>query len=725
MLRALFCHWFFRVLTAVALISCSGVSQAIPTFEKVKADYQPSDSWLLARDGQVLQQVRVNHQLRRLQWVAIEDVSPALLQALLLSEDKRFYEHSGVDWRALAATSWRNVWSKRTRGASTLTMQLTRLLEAEQGAHKLVSAKRNVFEKSSQIASALVLDRAWRKDQILEAYLNLVSFRGELQGISAMSAGLFQKAPAALNMQEAAIAAVLIRAPNADLQAIRQRACKLYLQLQPDERGCGDMEGVIQLKLRPPFQITMVNHAPHLAQQLIHQAGQRVRTSVDFPLQQFANQQLNANLLQLEYQNAQDGAVLVLDNHTGEVLAWVGSSGKLSMSSEVDGVLAKRQAGSTLKPFLYGLAIQRHVLTTASVLDDSPVRIATPGGYYIPQNYDKQFVGQVSVRHALANSLNVPAVRTLLMVGGEVFYDGLHSFGLNTLTQPADYYGYSLALGGADFRLLDLTNAYRALANQGYWQPVSLNLGGQGDAKPHQALSTQASYIVADILSDNAARYRTFGLNSVLNTPYWTAVKTGTSKDMRDNWCVGFSRHYTVGVWVGNADGSPMHDVSGVTGAAPVWRAVIDYLHQSTRGVKSVKPPLPKGVSVRKIHYQPSLEADRDELFLNGTEQSQILLNVAEKDNGFVRIVYPGEGAIIALDPEIPPKLQKVIFKSTAEVANASWRLNGKRVNDRWSPWPGKYQLDLIDQKNNVVDSVHFQVRGAYLKQVTPRPGSH
>jgi penicillin-binding protein 1C len=264
------------------------------------------------------------------------------------------------------------------------------------------------------------------------------------------------------------------------------------------------------------------------------------------------------------------------------VLAWVGSSGGgLSQAPQVDGVLARRQAGSTLKPFLYGLALEERRLTAASLLDDSPLNLATASGLYMPQNYDQQYKGAVSLRTALASSLNIPAVRTLVMVTPERLFQRLQALGVK-LPESGDFYGYSLALGSADISLLALTNAYRALAAGGRSQPVRAVLNAPA-VPPTQVMDGNVAWIIGDILSDGSARARTFGLDSPLSTRFWSAVKTGTSKDMRDNWCIGYSARYTVGVWVGNASGESMWNVSGVTGAAPVWQDVMHYLHAGAR----------------------------------------------------------------------------------------------------------------------------------------------
>lgn len=699
---------------------------AQPSFADIKAQYLPSEAWLLASNGEVLQQLRLDKQVRRLPWTTLEAVSPALLNALIYSEDKHFYQHAGVDWTAVVAASWRNLWNTRTRGASTLTMQLAGLLgELEEKRHP---GRRTVLEKIGQGSDALWLDARWQKAEILEAYLNLVSFRGELQGVAAMSYGLFGKSPAALDVREAALAAVLLRAPNVPPKLAAERACGLLKQLNAAGQ-CADLEGFAALKLSPPYRFAVPDDAPHLARKVLTQAGQRVRSTLDAGVQRYANQQLRAALMQLDRRNAQDGAVLVLDNQSGQVLAWTGSSGSLSQSPEVDMVLSTRQAGSTLKPFLYGIALEQYALTAASILDDTPVRIPTPNGLYVPQNYDKHFVGAVSLRMALGSSLNVPAVRTLLRITPDVFQQRLARLGFVTLTEPGEYYGYSLALGAAEVRLLDLTNAYRTFANQGQWRELNWLADARSKPATRPVYSAQVSAIIADILSDRSARHHTFGFDSVLSTRYWTAVKTGTSKDMRDNWCVGFSRRYTVGVWVGNANGEPMHDVSGISGAAPVWAAVMDYLHRGKEGLKvrSDPPPVPKGVEVRQIRFQPAIEPPRRELFVAGTGQNLIQASgdwehATGNANSLARIAYPSDGAIVALDPEIPPKQQRVVFKTTIAAGRGwQWRLDNQPPVSAehpapWFPMPGRHTLVLQDEQGVEIDRIGFEVRGATLK---------
>jgi len=300
-------------------------------------------------------------------------------------------------------------------------------------------------------------------------------------------------------------------------------------------------------------------------------------------------------------------------------------------------------------------------------------------------------------------------VRTLVTVSPERLFQRLQALGFN-LRESGDYYGYSLALGSADVSLLALTNAYRALAAGGRYQPVRTVLAAPvGRTVP--AVDPGAAWIIGDILSDRSARARTFGMDSVLSTRSWSAVKTGTSKDMRDNWCIGYSARYTVGVWVGNASGAPMWDVSGVSGAAPVWQDVMHYLHA---GAPAPQPPAPASVQAQAIRYENHAEAARTEFFLAGTAQSVIVPADAAQIRPAIR--YPTPGLVVALDPDIPPSRQRI--RLLAEGAREGrWRLDGKPLpgND-WAPWPGRHALALVDAGGKVLDEVRFEVRGAVVR---------
>ena len=764
-----------QTIAIVVIAMQADITLAMPRFEEVKSAFQPSDVQIVDRNGELLHSLRADKSVRRGQWVALADISPALRTAMVLSEDKRFYEHSGVDWRAVSAAAWGNVWNTKTRGASTITMQLAGLLDEDL---KTGATGRSLPQKLGQTVAAQVLERRWRKDQILEAYLNNVPFRGEMVGIDALSRTLFGKAAHGLDDREAAVTAALVRAPNARAVTVAQRACGVLKVMQPTVKtDCVGLDLYVTAALQRKEFDASSGIAPHVARRVLSVLpelvegsaglkkastssartgeGRVITTTLRAPLQRFAVQTLDRHLRELQSRHVEDGAVVVLDNATGAVLAWVGSSGELGRAGEVDFVTALRQPGSTLKPFLYAQAIAERRLTAASLLEDSPTHIQTAGGLYIPQNYDHQFKGWVSVRTALGSSLNVPAVRTLVMVSPDAFAKQLKTLGL-PLKEAGDFYGYSLALGSAEVSLLNLTNAYRSLANGGRASSTYLTVPTPLTVRPElvegsrssiQAIDPRAAFIVSDILSDTNARARTFGSDSVLATRFWSAVKTGTSKDMRDNWAVGYSQGYTVGVWVGNASGAAMWDVSGTTGAAPVWAAVMQFLHRNEASKAPLAPA--KLVQVQTQFYQNGtamVEAARQEWFLAGTEQSQFAMNKIANEtintpataknkgkNGLndakssqneensassARITSPTSGTIIALDPDIPPNRQRVSF--SAEGADVAWLLDGKPFAKgnaaQWLPWPGRHVVQLVDAKGVKLDEIKLEVRGAGVK---------
>jgi penicillin-binding protein 1C len=690
------------LLSVIVFINLSSPAFCMPSFTETRAGHQSSDALLLDRHGNVIHELRVDPHGRRLDWAKLADISPALVQAVIRSEDKRFHDHRGVDWKALAAAAAGYVFSTGKRGASTITMQLASLVDPRPLRGK---SRRSLARKWMQIRAARELENTWSKQELLEAYLNLVSFRGELQGISAASRGIFDKAPSGLDEAESAILAALIRSPNAVPARVGERAALLAATLGsavPSDRIRQLALDRLSITYSVRKQITL---APHVARRLLGNGATSAASTLDARLQKFSIEALKQAVVFLSNQNVRDGAALVADNRTGDVLAYVGNAGHASSTRYVDGIRARRQAGSTLKPFLYGLAVENRIITAASLIDDAPLDLPTGRGVYRPENYDREFRGAVTARIALASSLNIPAVKTLNLVRTEAFVQTLRAFGFTELSEP-EHYGPSLALGSADISLWELVNAYRAMANGGTWSQLRLSQNEKKTPRK-RVLSAGAAFIVSDILADREARSATFSLESPLATRYWTAVKTGTSKDMRDNWCVGYSDRYTVGVWVGNFTGEPMWNVSGVSGAAPVWHTIMNYLHQATL---SRPPSVPPGVTARFVTFFESGNAAlKPEWFINGTEQEIVRISLAEIQP---KIVYPAPDTMIAIDPDIPAELQKIFFESSVA---ATWVLDGKQLDTSsavsWSPVPGIHKLSLISNDSAVLDHIVFEVR--------------
>jgi penicillin-binding protein 1C len=675
---------------------------SVPDFVVVRQQWAPSEAWLYDRNGHLLDEARVDFSVRRLGWTRREDVSPALKSALIATEDRRFAWHAGVDWLALAAALRDRLAGHHPRGASTLTMQLAAFLSPRIGR----PGQRSGLDKLRQMRTAWAIESRWTKPQILEAYLNLAPFRGETQGVAAGAAALFAKPPAAIDRREAAIMVTLLRNPAAPPADLARRACRLVpatdcAGLLPLAQGAGTDAGLRGID--PGL-------APHLAVHLLTRPGMRVTTTIDIAIQTIAATALRHQLQGLGPRRARDGAVVVVDNADGRVLAYVGGVGLGSTAAAVDGAAAPRQAGSTLKPHLYAQLIERKWMTAASILDDSPVQLDTASGLYVPQNYDKAFMGPVSVRRALGNSLNVPAVRALLLDGVQDFRDRLADLGYAGLDNDGGFYGYSLALGSAEVTLLDQANAYRTLANLGRWSPLRLRVDDPvGDSR--QVVDPRAAWIVGDILSDAGARAGTFGVDSALRLPFWAAAKTGTSKGMRDNWCIGFSDRYTVAVWVGNLEGDPMRAVSGTSGAAPVWRDVMIALHQDRPGHQ---PARPAGVDATRVHFQTGSEGVRPEWFLAGTAQTTI---AAEPDFARrPRITNPVSGAVYAWDPDIPAGNQAIGIAVSGEPAGLRLSMDGRDLGlaaagAQLPLIPGVHVLTLIEMGGRPLDRVRFTVR--------------
>jgi penicillin-binding protein 1C len=669
---------------------------ALPDFASVRARFASSEAVLLDRHGAVLHERRVDPSGRRLAWVALGDVSPVLVDTLIGAEDRRFRTHTGVDWLATAAALRDGLFGSRVRGASTLTMQVAALLDPSLRAG---AARRGLIAKLRQMRGARALETSWSKDEIVEAYLNLATFRGEVQGVAAASRGLFDRDPHGLGEVESALLTVLVRAPNAGREAVAARACHVA-SLRASGAACDEIEARTEQALAtPPAVRPRATEAPHLAAQLLRDAARsRVATTLDAALQRLVAEVLARHVSALQGRNVRDAAALVVDNASGEVLAYVGGSGALSSARFVDGVRARRQAGSSLKPFLYARALDRKLVTVATRLDDAPLDVVTALGSYRPENYDRAFRGPVRVREALASSLNVPAVRLLQMVGVDDFVALLGQLGFDGLRDP-EFYGESLALGSADVSLWEMVGAYRTLATGGVHAPLRVEPAGGDIAQ--RVFTPEAAFLVADVLSDRASRAPTFGLENALSTRVWSAAKTGTSKDMRDNWCVGFTSRFTVGVWVGNFSGDSMWGVSGVDGAAPAWREIVNALHAD---LPSAAPVAPAG-----------LVRTNAEWFLAGTEPTAL----AAATHGAAaprRIVAPQDGAVLVLDPDIPDARERTWIEATPRDPQATLSIDGRAIGSAGAPllWPlarGRHELALVASDGVRLDAVSFVVR--------------
>lgn len=572
-----------RLGRALALtLLLAGLLAAWPLPEELARPRQEASLVLLDRHGEVLREVpSTRNGVSR--WVGLDQVAPALVQATILAEDRRFYLHPGVDPLALMRAAWLNLRSGRVlSGGSTLTQQLVRNLRP--------TRPRGLGTKLLEAWEAVRMEVRFSKAEILEAYLNRIPYGNGAYGIEAASWRYFRKSASLLSPAEAAALAVLPRAPEAlDLASRPQEVVSLQRGLlkQMGEAGVLGPEDLREA-LEVPLQAAPLHErfaAPHFCDLVL--AGlppapghRQVRTSLDASLQALAEDLLETHLARLAGRNVGNGAVVVLDASTGEILAMVGSRDYFEPEAgQVNGALALRSPGSTLKPFMYGLALERG-RTAASVLPDLEFHPDGARDGFLPRNYDWTHHGPVRLRTALACSYNLAAVRTLQDLGPQALLARLHELGFTCLDRPASHYGTGLTLGDGEVSLLDLALAYRALARGGLFGPARtvLSTAEGGAWKPvptladRQVMDPGACFVLGDILSDPEARAPAFGRHGPLSLPFPCAAKTGTSKDYRDNWTLGYTPRHVVGVWVGNFDGRSMVGASGVTGAAPLFR---------------------------------------------------------------------------------------------------------------------------------------------------------
>ncbi|APR79679.1 Multimodular transpeptidase-transglycosylase [Minicystis rosea] len=575
------------IAPCLALVVAAAMTPLPP---ELAAHVLPSTSVVLRdRHGVVLRELRADDGIRA-RWVPLEGLGDRAQRAILAAEDRRFAHHPGVDPLAVLRAAGQLVTHGRiVSGASTITQQLAR---------NVVKRPRTLRGKFMEAALALRIEASLSKQEILEQYLNRVSFGPGLRGIEAASRFYFDKATRDLSLAEVAALAGIPRGPavydpQKGTDRLRRRRDRVLDRMR--DAGFASRADVDSAKAEP-IVISRAGSgqgAPHLVRALmtgtldpalasLRNRAASLTLTIDRGLQRELEVLAEGTVRALSSKHVSAASIVVLENATGEILAYVGSPDieDLARLGHNDGVLAARQPGSTLKPFVYELALARLGFTAATVLPDVELILPSKDGTFRPNNYDGRFHGPVRLREALANSYNVPAVWTADALGPARVLTRLRDLGLASLTEDPSFYGAAIALGDGEARLLDLANAYATLARGGVLRPVIAVKAGTGKdgaaiewphAEPRRVLDEAASWIITDILADKAARLASFGEGNVLELPFPVAAKTGTSKAFRDNYTVGFTPDVTVAVWVGNFDGSPMEGVSGVSGAGPLF----------------------------------------------------------------------------------------------------------------------------------------------------------
>ena len=592
----------WRLVALLALVLAAAVAwiragTLLPTDPGARLQALYGETRLLDRHGQPLRHLTGPDHWRAMP-VGLDQISDKVVAATLALEDQRFWQHPGVDPLAIARAAAQNLMRlRRFSGASTLTQQLVKQMERR---------PRTWSGKLVEALEAVQLDACYTKRDVLGWYLNWAPYGGLTRGVEAAARGYFGVAAADVTWAQAAYLAVLPRAPGRlDPLLHPERALAPQRRLLRSLAAAGTIDdATLQTALATPIVIrpeAQARLAPHLGdwvQERLPLAVDRPTawlTTLDAPLQDHVTQLLRVRLAALRDRHVGNGAVVVIDNETAEVRALVGSAGygDTGRLGANNGALALRQPGSTIKPFAFAAAFASGDpgLHPATLLPDLEAHFATPQGDYAPRNYGDDggdhTAGPLRARLALGASVNIASVRLMERVGVQPVLDLLRRLGLQSLAQDADHYGLGLVLGDGEVTLLDLTGAFATLARLGQHQTPRWLAGVQlldglplvlPRDPPTRALPATAAFQVLDILRDPAARLPSFGRGSALELPFPVAAKTGTSKGFRDNWALGATPRWTVGVWVGNFDGSPMTDVSGVTGAAPLLHQVLLHL---------------------------------------------------------------------------------------------------------------------------------------------------
>ncbi|HUD44877.1 MAG TPA: transglycosylase domain-containing protein [Patescibacteria group bacterium] len=622
--------FFFIFLPLVAIVFI----QDLPSPSELSLQQIPQTTKIYDRNGVLLQQIFAQ-QNRTL--VPLNDIPQNLQNATIAIEDKNFYKHPGFDLPSIVRAFYEDLTGKPIQGGSTITQQLIK--------SSLLTSERSISRKFKEIILAFWAERLYTKDQILGMYFNQVPYGGTAWGIEAASEVYFNENVKNLDLAQSALLAGLTAAPTSyspfgdngnlwkkrQIEVLDKMVDNNFITQQQAETAAKE-KLTFATQSQPLFAPHFVNYVTDYLEQkygpaLVERGGLIVKTSIDIRLQNQVQQIVANEVANDAYLNLTNGAALITDPTNGDILAMVGShdfndpnGGNVNLATSL------RQPGSSIKVVTYSAAFQRG-FTAETILDDSPVTYTNPWGQsYSPVNYDGRFHGRVPLRIALANSFNVPAVKTLNQIGVPAMVNLGKEMGIQSWGDPSQY-GLSITLGSADVTMLDMATVYGTLANNGNRvdpNPILSITDYKGDVLEEKdnskipstsVLDPGITYILSDILADNNSRTLEFGPNSPLYIPgHYIPVKTGTTDDKRDNWTDGYTKNYVVIVWVGNNDNSPMSPAlaSGITGAAPIWNKIMSSLDA---GVPNNAPPMPSDVVQKNCN-------GRKEYFIAGTENS-------------------------------------------------------------------------------------------------------
>ena len=590
------CSFKSKALFGAAILSIILVSYVLSSFVPYKPVILSNVTYQSIRiydRNQILLREILSDENNTSRWISVDELDRSIINAFLSAEDKRFFKHHGIDIWAISRSIVDAIRHRKiSSGASTITQQLIRMTH---------HYPRSFISKLYEMWLALRLEHALSKSQILENYINRAPMGNLCYGIGAASYTYFKKSPTELTTAEAAFLAAILKSPT------------LYNPYRHKEKTLSRQKYILDLMIKNSYldekqharflnqtitieERDVVFKAPHFCDRIVSKFVTKsepiseIVTTLDWNLQRNLEYFVRGRIDQLRSSNGRQASVLVLDNATDEILVWIGSVDYFDEkeSGQVDGIISRRQPGSVLKPFTYGLALQTG-MTPATIIPDIETYSSEISGYFTPDNYDNRFHGPVTIRRALACSYNIPPVRILESIGEANLLELLHQAGFVSLDKSPQFYGKGITLGNGEVTLLELVRGYAAFTRGGTVQRenyIRSKRYANGHIVPEDVTPDTIGLIfnesicalLLDILSDNTARIPAFGRYNPLDFPFECAAKTGTSKDYRDNWVIGCTAEVTAGVWVGNFNGEPMRQVSGIAGAGPIFNDVIHYL---------------------------------------------------------------------------------------------------------------------------------------------------
>lgn len=691
---------------------------------------------ILDRNGQILFQQQIPEKGYK-NYLEIKKINPDFLKTIVAIEDKRFYSHNGIDIPRLVTCTKKLIGNDSAIcGASTITQQYIKV--------KLERSDRTIKNKVEEMILSLLLEKILTKDEILERYANSIYFSNLRYGIESASQGYFGKPNTELDKSQVTFLAAIPNSPQRlnpyeFFDQVRERQ-KIIIDVLLNESLIEETEAN-SIKSQDIFLQNNFEkiHAPHLIQSLdLENSQDIITTSLDLNLYNKSLETVNKHIAEIYQYNVTNAAVVILDAKTGEVLTMIGSRDFYAddIDGQVNSATALRNPGSTLKPFTYSLAFEQGLTPSTLINDTEHILTSSNGKDYYPKNYDMSEHGFVTIREALSNSYNIPAVMTLQHVGVSNFYNLADQIGLEEIRQQDG--DIAATLGGTSVSLLDITNAYRIFTNEGKYlgSPKLIKLENYNSNNSEEFLfgnnSKEITYLISDILSDNEARRSSFGSLSQLNLPFKAHAKTGTAQDFRDSWTIGYTGEFIVGVWVGNNDNSEMDGINGVQGAGKIWNDImqITYEYYQDNGSKlndgKLLFEIPKPENIISIEicketgdtYSNNIcpSSPQEEVYIKGFTPNDPVLKVLDIQNQeSISILDPYNNDVFYFEENLNFPIQ---FKSNNEFEKYILNINGQDISEtenqnqiKWLMEPGQFEMKIIGIKNGIrTESIPIQI---------------